>query len=268
MAEQETITEGSPEYNKAMADKFNNREVAEVDPVEKLPVEPKPDNGHDKFYNAETGQYDWQSHAKELDYRLNGKPAEPAKAEATEDATPTNETESNDEAVADIVTTAGLDPSELQTQIQTNGDLSDEAYAALAKVGLQRELVKTYVDNMVYRQEASTKEAIEYAGGESEWNALSNWAKDNVPETELNRYNEMLGSSDWTVAIDALRTRQQQSTGEPSLLNGTGITTSTSSGYRSKAEMKADMSNPAYQSDPAFRQQVAMKMQRAQWDLE
>ena len=27
MAEQETITEGSPEYNKAMADKFNNREA-------------------------------------------------------------------------------------------------------------------------------------------------------------------------------------------------------------------------------------------------
>ena len=156
MAEQETITEGSPEYNKAMADKFNNREVAEVDPVEKLPVEPKPEGGHDKFYNAETGQYDWQNHAKELDYRLNGKPEEPAKVEATEDANTTGETESNYEAVADIVTTAGLDHSELQTQIQTNGDLSDEAYAALAKVGLQRELVKTYVDNMVYRQEAST----------------------------------------------------------------------------------------------------------------
>ena len=66
MADQ-TITEGSPEYNQAMADKFNNREVAEVDPVEKLPVEPKPEGGHDKFYNAETGQYDWQNHAKELD---------------------------------------------------------------------------------------------------------------------------------------------------------------------------------------------------------
>lgn len=261
----QTITEGSPEYNEAMAAKFQNREVADVDPVEKLPVEGKPEGGHDKFYNAETGQYDWQNHAKELDYKLNGKPAEPAKAE---DATPTGETETNDEAVADIVSTAGLDPSELQKQIEADGNLSDEAYAALAKVGLGRDLVETYVNNMVFRQEASANAALEYAGGESEWNALSNWAKENVPEGEVNRYNEMLNTSEWKVAIDALKMRQQQSTGEPSLLNGTGITTSTSSGYRSKAEMKADMSNPAYQTDPAFRQQVAMKMQRAQWDLE
>lgn len=257
----EQITEGSPEYNEAMAAKFTNREVAEVDPVEKLPVEAKPEGGHDKFYNAENGQYDWQNHAKELDYKLNGKP----ETKAAED---TAEAETNDDAVADIVATAGLDTSELQKQIEADGNLSDEAYAALAKVGLNRDLVETYVNNMVFRQEASAASALEYAGGESEWNALSNWAKENVPEGEVNRYNEMLNTSEWKVAIDALKMRQQQSTGEPSLLNGTGITTSTSAGYRSKAEMKSDMANPAYQTDPAFRQQVAMRMQRGVWDLE
>ena len=32
--------------------------------------------------------------------------------------------------------------------------------------------------------------------------------------------------------------------------------------------MKVDMSNPKYNADPAFRQDVMRKMQTATWDLE
>jgi|TARA_B110000977_G_scaffold54217_1_gene73808 hypothetical protein len=252
---------GSEDYNAQMADKFRNQPAPTDDLPEAPPALEIPEGGLEKFYNTETGTYDWQNHAKELDYRLNGKPAE-------KDALSEPEAVEEQAEVNDIVTSAGLDPAELQTQLQTNGTLSEEAFAALAKVGLSKELVDTYVENFVFRQEAQINEATNYAGGPEGWEQLSNWAVNNMPEQEVARYNELLGTGEWKVAIDALRARQTSSTGEPQLLNGSGITGTGTSGYRSKSEMKVDMSNPKYSTDPAFRQDVMRKMQSATWDLE
>ena len=252
---------GSEDYNAQMADKFRNQPAPTDDLPEAPPALEIPEGGLEKFYNTETGTYDWQNHAKELDYRLNGKPA-------AKDALSEPEAVEEQAEVNDIVTSAGLDPAELQTQLQTNGTLSEEAFAALAKVGLSKELVDTYVENFVFRQEAQINEATNYAGGPEGWEQLSNWAVNNMPEQEVARYNELLGTGEWKVAIDALRARQTSSTGEPQLLNGSGITGTGTSGYRSKSEMKVDMSNPKYSTDPAFRQDVMRKMQSATWDLE
>tara|TARA_B100000795_G_scaffold146636_1_gene109886 strand:+ start:7389 stop:8171 length:783 start_codon:yes stop_codon:yes gene_type:complete len=252
---------GSEDYNAQMADKFRNQPTPTDDKPEAPPANAMPEGGVEKFYNAETGAYDWQNHAKELDYRLNGKPPE-------KDVLSEPEVVEEQAEVSDIVTSAGLDPLELQNQLQTNGTLSEEAFAALAKVGLSKDLVDTYVQNFVFRQEAQINEATNYAGGPEGWEQLANWASNNMPEQEVVRYNELLGTSEWKVAIDALRARQTAATGEPQLLNGAGIAGTGTSGYRSKAEMKVDMSNPKYAADPAFRQDVMRKMQQATWDLE
>ena len=39
-------------------------------------------------------------------------------------------------------------------------------------------------------------------------------------------------------------------------------------GYRSKAEMKRDMSDARYATDPSFRREVAQKIQSATWDMD
>ncbi len=252
---------GTDEYNQEMSDKFKNQTTDHQNDVPEVPpVEVMPEGGHAKFYNSETGAYDWKSHAVEAEYRASGKKPSEVKEEEAE---PEQQTE-----VTDIVTSAGLDPADLEQQLQTTGQLTEEAYVALEKVGVPRELVQSYAENFVYRQEAQLVEATQYAGGEESWQQLSQWAMQNMPEAEVNSYNQMLGSSDWKVAIDAIKARRAASTGEPSLVNGSGISGNTASGYRSKAEMKVDMSNPRYSADPAFRQEVMRKMQQATWDLE
>lgn len=254
---------GTEEYNQQMAGKFQNQtEGHQTDVVETPPAVAMPEGGKEKFYNKESGEYDWKSHAVEAEYRINGNKTPEPEQQVEE------QPQTEDSQVTDIVTSAGLDPMDLQTQLQTTGGLTEEAYAALEKVGVPRELVSSYAENFVYRQEGLVQEATQYAGGEESWQQLSQWAIQNMPENEVNSYNEMLGGNDWKVAIDAIKARRVASTGEPSLVNGSGISGNTSSGYRSKAEMKVDMSNPKYTADPAFRQEVMRKMQTATWDLE
>ena len=273
MAELETQVEeelapGSEEYNAAMADKFANQDKTDADPEEKLPVIEMPENGQEKFYDAETGEYDWQNHAKELEYRMS-------KDDKKEGAETTELTDSErEEALAtpeyqaqDIVQRAGLDAAELKGQLEADGDLSEEAYAALEKQGLRRDIVELYVDNMNYRRDQQTTEALDYAGGEGEWNNLAAWAANNLPHDEGQRYNELLSTPEWKVAIDALKVRRESANTEPNMINGGNSQVGGQFGYRSRAEMKADMSNPMYGTDPAFREGVMQKIQSATWDL-
>jgi len=256
---------GTENYNQEMADKFKNQATGhQNETVEAPPSLAMPDGGKEKFYNAETGAYDWKNHAVEAEYRANGNKT----PENEPEAKPEGEDEGQKEAVTDIVTSAGLDPSDLQTQLQTTGELSEESYAALEAVGVSRDLVSSYAENFVYRQEGQLQEATQYAGGDESWKQLSEWAMKNIPEAEVASYNDMLGGADWKVAIDAIKARRVSSTGEPTLVNGSGISGDGMSGYRSKSEMKVDMSNPKYSTDPAFRQEVMRKMQQATWDLE
>lgn len=259
--DQSQVAPGSDEYNQQMAAKFTTQEerIGE-EAADEVPVAPMPENGYEKFYNKDTGEYDWQNHAKELEYRLNkGKPTEEAKKEV--------ETAS-DQEVTDIVQRAGLDPVELQTQLRNNGALTDEAIAALQKQGISKELIDIYVDNWNFRVESQRTSALEYAGGEASWNEMSQWAAQNLPEAEVNRYNDLLATNEWKVAVDALRVRMASANPEPRLVGGSETVGGTSFGYRSKSEMKADMSNPKYSSDPSFRRQVMQKIQSATWDLD
>jgi superoxide dismutase len=269
--EQETqeVVPGSEEYNQQMIDKFADnqaaREQEQVEEKDELPVSPMPENGYEKFYNKETGEYDWQNHAKELEYRLNQKQPE-QNTQLTEEERQEAESVPEYQAI-DIVQRAGLNPEELKSALDSTGDLPEEAYAALEKQGLRRDLVEFYVENLNYRKEAMQQEAMSYAGGEQEWTALSQWAGQNLQPDEVARYNEILDTPEWKVAIDALRVRREMSYGEPQLVGGNNSVAGTTFGYRSKAEMKADMSDPRYAADPAFRKEVMSKIASATWDL-
>jgi hypothetical protein len=258
--DQEQVAPGSDEYNQQMADKFANQEQLVDDPSDEVPVSPMPEGGLEKFYDKATGEYNWQNHAKELEYRMNqGKVSDEDKQNVERAST---------QEVTDIVQRAGLNPDDLRQQLMTNGSLTEEAIASLEKQGLRRELIDLYVDNWNYRVDAQRTAALDYAGGENEWQDLAAWAAQNLPESEVGRYNELLASPEWKVAIDALKVRRGSQNFEPNLVGGSETVSGTSFGYRSKSEMKADMSNPKYASDPSFRKQVMQKIQSATWDMD
>ena len=271
MSEEQTeVQPGSDEYNQAMVDKFNAGESANSEEGE-LPVgaPPMPEGGREKYYNSETGAYDWESHAKELQFNLDGRQKPPE--EKTENPKLKIETPTEEGDVKNIVAEAGLDMETLEQRLMENGDLSEDDYAALKKVGIPEELTRSYVENIQYRAAAQQQEALNYAGGEDNWLQMTEWAKANLPENEIVGINETLLTPNWKLAVDGLKMRMgndaPQKSSEPQLIRGE-TQTGTQFGYRSKAEMKSDMASPEYQKCPAFRQQVAQKMQSATWDLD
>lgn len=263
-------TPGSDEYNQQMADKFQSGHgTPSSDNVDKPTIPSKPDNGQDKFYNAETGEYNWQAHAKELEYRMgqgdketppdgDGKPDESTKDEPSDGA--------SDDAAKDVVDKAGLNVDDLIQQIQTNGGLSEDAKAALVAQGVDPSLIDSYVDNLKFRMDHEEKSALDYIGGEEEWSKVSAWADSNLSETEKAAYNDTLNGENWKMAVDAIKARMGANA-EPNLMLGNEVS-STSTGYRSRAEMKKDMSNPEYRSNPTFRQTVIDKMAVSTYDLD
>jgi len=258
---------GSDEYNQQKADQFKaGHGTPSSENIDSAPTAPKPENGQDKFYNAETGEYNWQAHATELEYRMGQGDKPPV--DNTEEPPTTNDepSEASDEAAKDVVGKAGLDVDSLVQQIQQDGNLSDEAKNALIAQGVDANLIDSYVENLKFRMDAESKSALDYVGGEEEWTKISAWAENNLNAEEKAAYNDTLNGANWKMAADAIKSRMGQTT-EPNLMLGNEVGNS-STGYRSRAEMKKDMTNPEYRTNPTFRQTVIDKMSVSTYDLD
>lgn len=264
---------GSDEYNQQMVDRFENKGTLEDD-QELVPEHEMPEGGQEKYFNKETGEYDWQSHAKELQFNADGRPKDENKTEKTPDQikieTKSEASEATEEEqVNDIITAAGLTGDELTQKIMTDGDLSAEDYAALQKVGIPEAMARTYVENFIYRRDGERAAVMDYVGGEEAWNEMSSWAADNMSEGEINSLNEQLANGQHRLAMDSIKSRMgpEALQNEPQFIAGEQRTGGVT-GYRSKSEMVADMSQPRYQTDASFRQDVMRKMQSATFDLD
>ena len=259
--QQPVVTED--QYNATMAAAYRGQGNQEADPVELPPPAAMPEGGVDKFYNKQTGEYNWAAHAREAEYRLG------QYRNQTQEPDPTQqqyEDQQQNTGVQQPWERAGLNGQELAQKIMAQGDITPEDYAALEAAGYPRDFARSYIEGMVARIDGQIDEQINYVGGEQEWESLRQWAVTNLDGTEQQRIENLL-RTDYRSAVDLLRFRRGTVANEPDLINGDGGF-GNSFGYRSKAEMKNDMADPRYMKDPMFRQQVAQRMRQATWDLD
>ena len=103
------------------------------------------------------------------------------------------------------------------------------------------------------------------AGGEAEYNRLTSWAADNVPESKLDAFNDIIDRGNATaiqIAVAGLRSEYEAQEGyEGRMLPGRAARAV--NGVRSQAEVVQAMSDPRYDSDPAYRQDVYDKLERS-----
>ncbi len=259
---------GSDEYNQQMIDRFQGKDELGED-KELAPAPEMPEGGKEKFFNKDTGEYNWEAHAKELQYNLDGRKTTQQEKTNNQVQIEKKTEEPQDTQVTDIIAAAGLTNDDLNAKVMENGDIAPEDYAALQKVGIPEAMARAYVENLVYRRDGEKAEMMSYAGGEDAWNEMSSWAADNMTEAEINSLNDQLNSGQYKLAMDSIKTRMGPTLlqNEPQFIKGEQRTGGVT-GYRSKSEMIADMSSPKYQTDPAFRQDVMRKMQAATFDLD
>jgi len=247
---------GTPEYNEAMSKRFEkgfdegeNKQTFEAPPAEITPI---PEGGHDKFYNKETGDYSWENHSKELQYHLDQKGKQNDASEEPKDTA-----------------SSPVDWDDISDKLSATRALEESDFEKLTGMGIPREVIESYIELLETGNEAAQEKTIQYAGGQESIDQMFGWAQQNLTEDEIGNYNSILASPNWRMAVDSLRVAAGMagsSTAEdaeaPQLMEGASAPAS-GTGFASSAEMISAMSDPKYKSDPAFRNQVRLRVGRS-----
>ena len=114
--------------------------------------------------------------------------------------------------------------------------------------------------------EAQAQELFKMVGGEKAYKSMITWAGQNLSQEEISMYDSVMGKGDPNAiffAVQALAAKYGDATGsEGQLLSGKAANQQDSS-FRSQQELVQAMSDPRYDNDPAYRQDVMRKLENS-----
>jgi hypothetical protein len=146
-------------------------------------------------------------------------------------------------------------------EFSEKGSLSEKSYGELEKLGLNKQLVDAYIAGQQALSERENASILSSVGGEEKYKQMIDWSSKNLSEQEINTFNETLEKGTLQqvqLAVAGINARFLADTKEPNLYSGSK--TASNVGYQSVAEMLADINNPKYKSDSAFRSSVEQKV--------
>ena len=149
-------------------------------------------------------------------------------------------------------------------EFSDKGELSEDTYKSLEKIGLSKMVVDTYIAGQQAIVNQQQMEITSEIGGMQEYQKLSNWAAENLSDSDLEAYNLTVESGTVDQAKFAIRSlyRQFQEAGAPNIaqgsVNGTGIPP-----FQSRAQVTVAMRDSRYETDPAYRDEVLKRLARS-----
>lgn len=151
-----------------------------------------------------------------------------------------------------------------QKEFEDKGELSQETIDNLEKAGLPKSYIDNYLAGLEAVAQKFEQQAYDSTGGEENYKRMTDWVTENLPEQEIQQFNDNIGKDNETAlfTIKGMYARFQSETKEPNLATGSNAQQS-GSAYESVGQMKADMSDPRYATDSAFRKMVADKIARS-----
>lgn len=197
-----------------------------------------------------------------------------AKPSVAENQDPTNPASKNegegggDEAARKAAADAGLDFDALGREIAETGDISAEAREKLVAKGIPAEVIDQHVSGSKAQIALGVKAAYDAAGGEDAFKAMSEWAAKDASEEQLLTYNTLVQKGDpksIEAAMKYLSGAYEAANGKPAArrVEGTANGAPSSDVYSSRQQVTADMKDPRYKNDPAFRAAVEAKVKRS-----
>jgi len=230
-------------------------------PVEEIkPTQSKPEGLPEKFNSVD----ELVKSYSELEKKL-GEQSQPT--EKSVDPVSKAEVKEQPKSDLDIATkavdSAGLNMESLSEEYAKEGKLADGSYKLLEKAGIP----KDYVDRFIAGQQAiadqQSSSVKEMVGGTQAYDSMSEWASQNLSETEKTAYNSAVNSKDLEsvkLAVVGLKARYSQATGsEPKLVEGKA-SASGEQGFQSWAQVTQAMSDPRYAKDVAYQTEVKNKL--------
>jgi len=183
------------------------------------------------------------------------------------------------EFLADKFEEAEFNPYEMAAAYEAGADI-EPFMAKLEGVGIPRAVVERYLQtgpaDSVELSDSDQQELKGLVGGEEQFQQLSAWVKDNVPQQEIDDYNAVVASGNkdairW--ALRAMQARSQQGQSAPPLkepeLVSSGKAPTAGKVFESKAQVLEAMNKlnakgqRLYDVDEAYRAQVAQMLSRS-----
>ena len=160
----------------------------------------------------------------------------------------------------------------------------EQAYVELQKkLGEPRDEVQAAEDEGESAEEEATEETddadttenltqeqadylMEQVGGEKAYKSMLEWAGQNFSKEEVTMYDKVMESGNPDAiffAVQALQARYNDNVGsDGQLLTGRGAE-NTDDSFKSQAELVAAMSDPRYDRDPAYRQDLMRRLENS-----
>ena len=121
------------------------------------------------------------------------------------------------------------------------------------------------------RSEAQANQLFEMVGGEKAYKAMIDWAGQNFSQEEVQMYDAVMSKGDPNsifFAVQALNNQYTDAVGsDGQLLTGNRSAAQQDASFRSQQELVQAMSDPRYDRDPAFRDDVIRKLQNSDIDF-
>lgn len=177
----------------------------------------------------------------------------------------TTETETTDDLTIPEATgeVSDADMQFYSDRFAENGKLEESDYAGLEKMGISNDMVDSYIAGQLALINTHAQSVYTQVGGEESYTAMTQWASETFSAEEVAVFDAAVNSGDTNQtmsAVKGLQARYQMENGtQPNLMQGK-TTGSGREAYASLDEMKRDMQNPLYRTDPAYRQKVQNKL--------
>ena len=169
--------------------------------------------------------------------------------------------------------------SSASDEYYANGNkLSDETMAKFSSLSTQ-DLIKAYMEVQATQPEQAappaeiTQDQINQiknsAGGEKEYANIVNWAKSNLPKESIDAFDEVVNTGSIQaikLAVAGLKTEYNNANGVEGRMVTGKPAPNKGDVFRSQQELVRAMSDPRYDNDPAYRQDIIEKLDRS--DLE
>ena len=178
------------------------------------------------------------------------------------------------ETIGNLFKEKNVDPYSIAKHFyENNGQITEEMHNQLTGAGIAKEAVDAYLAGRARDMgmnsdvnQSDIDSIYKSVGGEQQYKNLMSWAADNLSQDSINSFDNLVNTGDRNsiqLAVNGLLAQYQNDAGyEGRMLQGKPARTNTDV-YQSQAQLVAAMSDPRYDNDPAYRQEVVAKLDRS-----
>jgi len=185
-----------------------------------------------------------------------------------------SETEDKEEEETEEVSPATELIASASEEFEESGELKPETIEKFSEMS-SRDLVEAYMQMQKNAPpiesdgditEAQVNQIKNFAGGENAYNNMVNWATDNLDQQSREAFDSIVNTGSVEaikLAVSGLKNQYEAANGYEGTMYTGKAADNSGNVFRSQAELVQAMSDPRYENDPAYRQDIIAKLDRS-----